>query len=107
VGAADVVALGALFLLALGVVLVIMKGSFTRDGGAAPGSLTAFHDFANADRQRAMEVVVEQKAGKAWVEQESGEGADPASGLESNPSRSPLDEAGAEGPGEGGSDLKR
>ena len=96
-GAADVVALGALFLLALGVVLVVIKGSFTRDGGATPGSLTAFHDFANADRQRAIEVVVEQKAGKRWEEQESGEGGDAASGVEQDPARGALDEAGPKG----------
>lgn len=92
--AADFVALGAIFLLALGVVLVVIKGSFTRDGGAAPGSLTAFHDFGNAEKQRAIEVVVEQKAGKRWEEQDSGEGGKRQLGTEPDPSGGPLQEGG-------------
>lgn len=41
------------------------------DAGAA--SITAFHDFQPLDRQRATEIVIEQKAGKGWTEQTSGD----------------------------------
>jgi hypothetical protein len=40
-------------------------------GGAA---LTAMHDVLPQDKQAAIEIVMEQKAGKKWEEQESGEG---------------------------------
>ena len=35
-------------------------------------SLTAFHDFLPKDKQEAIEIVMEQKAGKKLQEQESG-----------------------------------
>ena len=41
------------------------------DAGGA--SLTAFHDFQPVDKQRATEIVIEQKAGKRWSEQTSGD----------------------------------
>jgi hypothetical protein len=40
---------------------------------AGPGFLTAYHDFQPLDRQRATEIVIEQKAGKRWTEQERGD----------------------------------
>jgi hypothetical protein len=40
-------------------------------GGAA---LTAMHDFQPRDKQEAIVIVMEQKAGKKWEEQKSGEG---------------------------------
>jgi hypothetical protein len=59
------------------VIFTIAHGSFTRDGGAAPAALTSLHDFSPADKQRAIEIVVEQKSGKKWMEQESGKGKEP------------------------------
>ncbi|MBU1298395.1 MAG: hypothetical protein KKG06_12355 [Bacteroidetes bacterium] len=41
-------------------------------GGSPIASLTAFHDFQPKDKQEAIEIVIEQKAGKKWEEQESG-----------------------------------
>ncbi|MBU2471681.1 MAG: hypothetical protein KKF20_04675, partial [Bacteroidetes bacterium] len=40
--------------------------------GSPIASLTAFHDFQPKDKQEAIEIVIEQKAGKKWEEQESG-----------------------------------
>jgi hypothetical protein len=59
------------------VVFTIASGSFTRDRGAGPGALTSLHDFSPADKQRAIEIVVEGKSGKKWMEQESGKGKEP------------------------------
>jgi len=42
-----------------------------RGGGVT--SFTAFHDFLPKDKQEAIEIVMEQKAGKKMEEQESGE----------------------------------
>lgn len=39
--------------------------------------LTAFHDFQPKDKQHAIEIVMEQKSGKKWEEQESGQGKAP------------------------------
>ena len=39
-------------------------------------SLTAFHDFQPKDKQDAIVIVMEQKAGKKLEEQESGQDAD-------------------------------
>lgn len=46
-----------------------------KDSGIS--ALTAFHDFQPKDKQHAIEIVMEQKAGKKMEEQESGEGKDP------------------------------
>lgn len=75
--AMDLIVAAAILLLVAGTLIVIVRGSFTRGRGATPGALTAFHDFGSADKQRAMEMVIEQKAGKKLEEQESGEGATP------------------------------
>ncbi len=42
-------------------------------GGSPIASVTAFHDLQTADKQEAIEYVMEQKAGKKMEEQESGE----------------------------------
>jgi hypothetical protein len=76
-GFADVV-FWLLLLAMVGVVIAtIVHGSFTRDGGAAPGALTSLHDFAPADKQRAFEIVAEERSGKKWMEQESGKTKEP------------------------------
>lgn len=41
--------------------------------GGGVTSLTAFHDFLPKDKQEAIEIVMEQKAGKKMEEQKSGE----------------------------------
>lgn len=41
--------------------------------GAGAASLTAFHDLQPQDKQKAMEMVIELKAGKKMEEQDTGE----------------------------------
>jgi hypothetical protein len=43
-------------------------------GGRSIANLTAFHEFQTKDKQEAIEVTIEQKAGKLWKSQESGDG---------------------------------
>jgi hypothetical protein len=43
-------------------------------GGSGMATLTVFHDFQPKDKQDAIEIVMEQKAGKKLEEQESGQG---------------------------------
>jgi hypothetical protein len=73
----DIVVGGVLLLFAAGTIAIFVRGSFSKNRGSSPGALTAFHDFGTADKRRAMEMVIEQKAGKKMEEQESGEGATP------------------------------
>ena len=42
-------------------------------GGHGIATLTAFHDLQPKDKQNAIEIVMEQKAGKKLEEQESGQ----------------------------------
>ena len=76
-GLADLVFWLALLALVIAVIVTIAHGSMNHDSGAGPAVMTAFHDFAPADKQRAMEIVVEEKSGKKWMEQESGKTKDP------------------------------
>jgi len=58
--------------LAILLFVAIALGWIPKNDG--PGAaLTALHDFQPVDKQNAMEIVIEQKAGKAWTEQESGD----------------------------------
>ncbi len=54
------------------VVVTIARGNLGGGSGAGMPGVTALHDLSPADKQRAIEIVVEQKAGKKWMEQESG-----------------------------------
>jgi hypothetical protein len=69
-------AIGAAMVLATAALLwMIVTGRPSRgerSGGIA--SLSAFHDFQAKDRQNAVEVIIEQKAGKKLEEQSTGEG---------------------------------
>lgn len=68
-----------LLLVAMVVVVVatIARGKLGGGSGAGMPGVTALHDLSPADRQRAIEIVVEQKAGKKWMEQESGGAKEP------------------------------
>ncbi len=48
------------------------KRILQRSGSFA--SMAAFHDMQTGEKQKAMEVVIEQQAEKKWEEEESGEG---------------------------------
>ncbi len=43
-------------------------------GGRSIANLTAFHEFQTKDKQEAIEITIEKKAGKRWKAEESGEG---------------------------------
>jgi hypothetical protein len=45
-------------------------------GGRSIANLTAFHEFQTKDKQEAIEITIEQKAGKQWKSQENGDGND-------------------------------
>ncbi len=67
----------AIILFSVGLVVLVVwmsaSGKFSNGGSSAMG-ITAMHDMLPRDKQEAMEVVIEEKAGKKWEEQESGEG---------------------------------
>jgi hypothetical protein len=69
----------AVVALALAVFLIIAtkKRWISWKGGSGIATLTAFHDFQPKDKQHAIEIVMEQKAGKKLEEQESGQGKAP------------------------------
>ncbi len=62
--------------LAVFLVVASVKGWICWTDGRGIAHLTAFHDFQPKDEQEAIEVIVEQEAGKQWEEQESGEEKD-------------------------------
>jgi hypothetical protein len=64
----------SILLVAL-VIWMSATGKLSNDGGSSFASITAFHDMLPRDKQEAIEIVIEQKAGKKWEEQESGEGS--------------------------------
>ena len=57
-------------LLFTGLVTLVVR----RKGFGNFASLTTYHDFQPKDKQEAVEIVMEEKAGKNMVEQKSGEG---------------------------------
>ncbi len=77
-----------LFSVGLVVLAVWMaaSGKFS-GGGSSPMSITAMHDMLPRDKQEAMEVIIDEKAGKKWEEQESGEGDTDANSEEGNGKR--------------------
>jgi hypothetical protein len=64
--------IAATLLLLLG----IATGWFSGKRKGAIGFLTAYHDFSPRDKQEAVEIVIEKKAGKKLFAQESGEDKD-------------------------------
>ena len=61
----------SILLVAIVLLLAIITGKLSRRGSGI-ATLTAFHDLQPKDKQEAVEIIVEQKAGKKWVEQENG-----------------------------------
>jgi hypothetical protein len=61
-------------LLVLLIVISTKKGWVSWRGGRGIATLTAFHDFQPRDKQEAIEVMIERKAGKQWESQKSGKG---------------------------------
>lgn len=72
------VILAVLAAVMVGLIAVgIGRGWFSAQRASA-GFLTGMHDVAPRDKQEAIEVIVERKAGKGWMEQTAGQGKDPA-----------------------------
>ena len=64
----------AMVLVLLALLWMIVTGRLSRGEGGGIASLTAFHDFQPKDGQQAVEIIIEQKAGKKVEEQSTGEG---------------------------------
>ena len=60
--------LGIALLMVIGIVVIIVKHKRWENFA----SLTVYHDLQTRDRQDAVEIVMEEKAGKTMEEQESG-----------------------------------
>lgn len=68
-----------LFSVGLVVLVVWMAASGKLSGGGSSAmSITAMHDMLPRDKQEAIEIMIEEKAGKRWEEQETGEGNEEA-----------------------------
>ena len=66
-----------IILFSFGLVVLVVWMSATGklfSGGGSPTGITAMHDMLPRDKQEAIEIMIEQKSGKSWEEQESGEG---------------------------------
>ncbi|MGA9407884.1 MAG: hypothetical protein WBW71_12200 [Bacteroidota bacterium] len=60
--------IGVALLLVVGVIVIVVRPK----GWGNFASLTVYHDFQPKDKQEAIEIVMEKKAGKKMEEQESG-----------------------------------
>lgn len=69
----DLLAIAVILALPVAMLIIIIRGGLKQEGGAGFASLTAFHDFLPKDKQAAIEIVIEQKAGKSYQEQLSGD----------------------------------
>jgi hypothetical protein len=70
----DILVWAALVVIAFALLLLIVNRKFSAHR-AGIASLTAFHDFQPKDKQEAIEIMIEDKQGKKWEEQESGQGS--------------------------------
>jgi len=66
-----------IILIGLGLLAVLLwaviNGKLT-SGGPGGAALTSLHDLVPKDKQEAIEIIMEENAGKRWEEQHSGEG---------------------------------
>ena len=69
----DALAIAVILALPVAMIVAIVKGALRRDGGTGFAAMTAFHDFVPKDKQAAIEIVMEQKAGKSFQQQLSGD----------------------------------
>lgn len=68
-----------LILIGIGILVILAWMVATgrlKSSGPGGAALTSMHDFSPRDRQEAIEIIMEQKAGKRWEEQNSSEGDD-------------------------------
>jgi hypothetical protein len=64
--------IGVIISLLAGIIYAIRQKNTQRSGSFA--SMAAFHDMQTGEKQKAMEIIIEQKAEKKWEEEESGKG---------------------------------
>ena len=64
--------IGVIIFLIAGIIYAIRSKNTQHSGSFA--SMAAFHDMQTAEKQKAVETVIEQQAGKKWEEEESGKG---------------------------------
>lgn len=69
----DLLVLAVILALPVAMLVIILRGGLKQEGGAGFASLTAFHDFLPKDKQAAIEIVIEHKAGKSFQEQLNGD----------------------------------
>ncbi|HSQ74410.1 MAG TPA: hypothetical protein VLT13_02565 [Bacteroidota bacterium] len=68
-----------LILIGIGILVIlvwIVATGGLKSNGPGGAALTSMHDFSPRDKQEAIEIIMEQKAGKRWEEQHSGDGED-------------------------------
>ena len=68
-----------IILIGVGILVILVWAVATgklKSSGPGGAALTSMHDFSPRDKQEAIEIIMEQKAGKRWEEQHSGEGED-------------------------------
>ncbi|MEW6510366.1 MAG: hypothetical protein AB1428_05345 [Bacteroidota bacterium] len=78
----DFLIIVCMILALAGLIWAIVAGKFSGGRGSGIASLTAFHDFQPKDKQRAVEMIIEQKAGTKQEEQKTSDtaaGGGPAS----------------------------
>ena len=63
--------------LAVFLIFATKKRWISWKGSSGIATLTAYHDLQPQDKQHAIEIVMEQKAGKKLGEQESGQDKEP------------------------------
>ncbi|MGA3288523.1 MAG: hypothetical protein ABSD46_14005 [Bacteroidota bacterium] len=63
-----------IFLLATIIYTIANKDKKNLQRSGSFASMAAFHDMQTAEKQKAMETIIEQQAEKKWEEEESGEG---------------------------------
>ena len=64
--------IGVIIFLLAGIVYAIRSKNTQRSGSFA--SMVAMHDMQTGEKQKAMEIIIEQQAEKKWEEEESGNG---------------------------------
>jgi len=69
----ELLVIAAILALPVAMVVAIVMGALRRDGGSGFAALTAFNDFVPKDKQAAIEIIIEQKAGKSLQAQLSGD----------------------------------
>jgi hypothetical protein len=66
--------IGLIVILLTGIISAIASKDKKLQHSGSFASMAAFHDMQSGEKQKAVEIVIEQQAGKKWEEEESGDG---------------------------------